>query len=1366
MKKQKLKIILSILISIFFCISLIAQTRTFFSTDNGLSNSLINQIYQDKEGYIWIATEYGLNKFDGINFTTYKQIEGDPTSIRHNYIRTIFESSTGDFYIGTMEGLMKYDSATDSFLDIELIKENNLVYPHISSITETQNGDIWLTTSGQGIFYSKKGNNKFKFQSDLTFSLNSIYLNFIFEDSQSRIWIGSESDGLNLYDPKTKEIKSFQAPHTINSNNISVISEDTQGNIYVGTLTKGLSKFDPEEQKFHPIKHHSNVQLFIKSLQIDDKDKLYIGTDGQGLMVYNKEENIIEDYKLNSVPFDLTKGKVHSILFDKDKNIWLGFFQKGLFFIPVSGNKFGYFGYKSIDNNIIGSSSVTAIYKDKEGITWVGTDNDGIYGILDKKKETYHFKKTTDPNSPPNIIHSILEDSEGNLWIGSYTNGLAKMNKKTGECQYIQYFADKKVYFITENNTGELLVGTFGSGVYILNKKGNIIEHFESSKREMDILSVDELFNDWINTIMCDKEGLIWIGHFKGLSCFNPLKKTFLTFFEKNNILPGTVVQVLLEDKRGNIWIGTTSGLYYFNKKTQEIKHFTTDNGLVNNVICGICEDKEGNLWISTYHGMSKFKIKEKHFVNYFATDGLQGNEFTKGAVYQDNQGKVYFGGINGVTCFFPHEIIEQKKELHVTLTNFYIYNRAIKKGDKSNKHEILSSSSVSETEYFTLNHNDNTFSFEFSTFEFSNPERISYEYKIEDIDTEWLSTPNGTNRITYNNLPPGKYKLKVRAYENSNYSPIKTYYIKIIPPWYKSTWAYIAYCIFFLFIIYGIINYIISRIHYRQELIKKEHEKEISEAKLQFFINISHEIRTPMTLIINPLEKLIKENKDQKKQKTYLMIYRNAQRILRLINQLMDIRKLDKGQMKLKCRETNIVGFIEDLMLTFEYEAKRKNIDFSFEHKLESLMVWIDLNNLDKVLMNIFSNAFKYTPKNGEIRISLTTGENTQIGEYFEISVIDSGIGIDENQIENIFERFYQIKNDKTNSNFGTGIGLHLARLLVEMHSGILFAENREDAQGSRFIIRLPLGNKHLKPDEFETPQQEIHPEILQKRTNKLEVAKILNREDTISNTEKKAKTKYRILIVEDEEEIRQYIKDEISEDYRVKEAKNGKEALEILLKEKPDLVISDIMMPEMDGIDLCKKIKQNININHIPIILLTAKVQVENKIEGLEIGADAYLTKPFNSEILKQTIHNLIANRQRLKSSFSGSQHQDDKIKKIELKSADEIFIEKVMKVINDNLSNPDLNVEMLAGNVGMSRVHMHRKLKELTNQSARDFIRGIRLKQAAVLLTSDKKLYVSEVAYATGFNNLSHFSNSFKEFYGMSPTEYINNHNQKEE
>ena len=551
----------------------------------------------------------------------------------------------------------------------------------------------------------------------------------------------------------------------------------------------------------------------------------------------------------------------------------------------------------------------------------------------------------------------------------------------------------------------------------------------------------------------------------------------------------------------------------------------------------------------------------------------------------------------------------------------------------------------------------------------------------------------------------------------------------------------------------------------HRREIMKREHAEQLNEAKLQFFINISHEIRTPMTLIINPLEKLLAEKKGGEVQKTYLMIYRNAQRILRLINQLMDIRKLDKGQMFMKFRETDMVGFIDDVMLTFDYMARKKKIHFSFEHAMPQLKVWVDMNNFDKILMNIFSNAFKYTPEQGEITVSLSTGRDATrrdpLKEYFEITVTDSGIGLDREKIERIFERFYQIDNDVTKSNFGTGIGLHLSRSLVELHHGIILAENREDVPGSRFVIRIPLGSAHLRTDELEDVEALITPHAVLVKPEKMDLEEVFEEgegeEDEESKKTGKAKNRMRILIVEDEEEILSYLKEELEGDYRIMTRKNGREAYDTILADTPDLVISDIMMPEMDGLSLCRKIKQNTNVNHVPVILLTAKSKPEDTMEGMATGADAYMVKPFNTELLKSTIANLLANRKLLKSKFSGAQQQEDKVQKLSMKSADEILMSKIMKVINENLSNPDLNVEMLAANVGLSRVHVHRKLKELTNLSARDFIKNIRLQQAAALL-KEKKLTVSEVAYATGYTNLSHFSSSFKEVHGMSPKEYM--------
>ena len=960
-----------------------------------------------------------------------------------------------------------------------------------------------------------------------------------------------------------------------------------------------------------------------------------------------------------------------------------------------------------------------------------------------------------------NTIMCMYEDTNGDFWLGSYTRGLAKLNRRTGECEYPLPVDNEKIFSIAEDRHKNLYIATFGSGFYQYNLVTKELKHYESSKDETGDLTRNELANDWVNYIFCDSEGMIWLGHYKGISCFNPANESFINYRKVNTLVEDRVGYVVQEDHAGNIWAGTTDGLYCFNKKTDELTCFTVADGLPNNVICGICEDEEHNMWISTYMGICKYDAKTGRYINYYAGDGLQGNEFTHGAFYKDEAGKVYFGGINGITYFQPSSIGSVLKDTKVWITDFSIFNQPVRKNTRSGRHTVIYTS-VPDANMFQLAHYDNTFSIVFSTLQYNNPEQISYQYKIEELSNQWLSTEPGVNRVTYNNLLPGKYTFHVRALSHGNLSEIRTVKILITPPWYEMWWAYCIYAFLFGLLVLGIVNYILSRMRHRREIMKREHAEQLNEAKLQFFINISHEIRTPMTLIINPLEKLLAEKKGGEVQKTYLMIYRNAQRILRLINQLMDIRKLDKGQMFMKFRETDMVGFIDDVMLTFDYMARKKKIHFCFEHVMPQLKVWVDMNNFDKILMNIFSNAFKYTPEQGEITVTLSTGRDSTrrdpLKEYFEITVTDNGIGLDREKIERIFERFYQIDNDVTKSNFGTGIGLHLSRSLVELHHGIILAENREDAPGSRFIIRIPLGSAHLRTDELEDVEAIITPHTVLVKPEKTDLEGAFEEEeDEESKKAGKSKNRMRILIVEDEEEILSYLKEELEGDYRIMTRKNGREAYDTILADTPDLVISDIMMPEMDGLSLCRKIKQNTNVNHVPVILLTAKSKPEDTMEGMATGADAYMVKPFNTELLKSTIANLIANRKLLKSKFSGAQQQEDKVQKLSMKSADEILMSKIMKVINENLSNPDLNVEMLAANVGLSRVHVHRKLKELTNLSARDFIKNIRLQQAAALL-KEKKLTVSEVAYATGYTNLSHFSSSFKEVHGMSPKEYM--------
>ncbi len=1348
-----------------FC-PLFSQIGTFYSTDKDLSNSLINCIYQDKRSYIWIATEDGLNKFDGVKFSIYRNKQGDRSTIKNNYVRSLYEDTRGNFWVGCVNALNLYNRAKDSFSEVQLYNGAQKIHPHITSIIESRSGEIWITTSGHGIIRIKKDSKEYQVDNQLSSKLCSRFLICVYQDRKQNFWIASENQGLNMYSPKTGKLMAFTAPEKIGSNQISSICEDDKGVIFVGTLTGGLFRFNAGTSRFDPVRDGSaSGALAVKTLIFDKQKRLLVGTDGRGMKIYNPKTNLLEDFQMPSAPVDFSKTKIHAIFQDKTGNIWTGLFQKGVFISPNNPNRFNYWGSKSYNRNVIGSSCVMSVLKDQSNTLWVGTDNDGIYGV-NQNGHSVHYPHTNQGSSVSSTVMSMIEDNHGTIWLGSYLDGLARFDKASGRCTYFNNKSESnntssnRVICLAKDKQNHLWVGTSGAGAYVFDiAKQTYTEHYSQAGT-----GKYKLLGDWVNSVLCDRDGVMWFGTYDGICSYDPLTNKSASYTVKDKVLPGNIVYTITEDHRGKLWIGTTEGLACFDKKTHKSKLYTMADGLPSNVICGILEDEKGNIWLSTHMGISKLIVAESKFINHYAFDGLQGNEFSMGAAFKSRDGEMSFGGVGGITFFYPSKINDQRAPLQLYLTDLYIQDKPVIESQKSGKREIINGF-ISDVNKIHLSYKDNMFSLEFSTFDFASPGRVYYRYKMEGLNSEWMNTPQGVSRISFTNISYGTYKLKVMACIHDNMSPEKEFIIIISPPWYLSWWAKTFYFTLVLLLGYGITKYILSQIDHKQELMRREHAEQINEAKLQFFINISHEIRTPMTLIISPLEKLIAENADIEKQKVYQMMYRNGQRILRLINQLMDIRKIDKGLMFVKMRETDIVGFIDDLMQTFDYQANKRKIHFEFQHVEPQLYVWIDLNNFDKVLLNILSNAFKYTPENGEIIVSLRTGtdenEEGALRNYFEITISDTGIGIEEEKIERIFERFYQIDNDQTKSNFGTGIGLHLARSLVELQHGVIRARNKQTGQGSEFVVRLPLGHSHLNDQEIENysgaPCQNVA----------LHTADaVLYEEVEAENSIKvKSKTKYRILVVDDEDEIRQYIRTELSDMYRISECRNGKEALDFILKEKPNLVISDVMMPEMDGITLCKKIKSNINVNHIPIVLLTAKSGDEDKAEGFDIGADAYVVKPFNVELLKKRIANLLGNRERLEMKASDSEENKLLIKPVIMRSSDQVLLEKVMKIINDNIADPDLNVESLANGVGMSRVHMHRKLKELTNQSARDFIKSIRLKQAAELL-STQKTGISELAYALGFTNLSHFSNCFREFYGMSPKEYAQQNKDKKE
>ncbi|SDL14009.1 Signal transduction histidine kinase [Catalinimonas alkaloidigena] len=1332
-----------------------AQPGKLFSADQELSNSLVRDIHQDHNRIIWIATEDGLNRYDGAKFTLYKHRIGDTTSLSHNQVHMLFEDSRGNFFIGFYNGLQQYDCATDTFRRVPLLLEGGADYKaHVTAMLERRNGEVLIATSGHGIFSLKQEQDRWVGR-QLRLPVGSMLIRDLFEDQAQNLWVATQDNGLTCLRPNGHVDTYFRQQEHLR-HTLSSICQDRAGTVYAGTLN-GLYAYAPDADQFRPVAAPTNTRLPINTLYLGREGHLYLGTEGEGLKVYDVGQQKISDEAFHVSTFDFTKTKVSTVLEDQAGNLWIGIYQKGVMLLPAMTNNFRYIGYKSVSRNLIGSSNVMSVYKDHAGTLWVGTDGDGLYGIAPDGKVKAHFAPSSQAHAVPATIMCIFEDSDRTLWLGSYQNGLAKLNRETGVCTYVNdrlshALQPPRIFHLVEDARKNLWIGTMGAGLFCMNLTTEKVTQYEAVSGEQYRPETNVLHNSWINTLLLTPDEKLYIGTFDGFGCLDLATQSFTSTYGTNRLLSGHIVYAFHEDAQGTIWMGTEEGLAYIDRDTHQLSVYTQDDGLPSDVIKSLVGDPAGNLWMGTNHGISKFSLRERQFINYYAQDGVQGNEFSLGAAFMGPEGQLVFGGLNGITYFYPDEIIDQAKELHVRIAGFYLHDQPIHKGSRSGNREIINTS-VMNAETFHLSHKDNAFTLEFSALEFYNPERITYLYAMDDGD--WVALRPGTDNVTFTNLAPGTYRFRVKAKDYTTYSAPKEIQIVIAPPWYFSTWANVGYGALLFLIALLVVQQVRQRQRTRQKMREHLHAKQINEAKLQFFINIAHEIRTPMSLIISPLKKLMTADDDRERRQDYDTMHRNSERILRLINQLMDVRKIDKGQMQLRFQEREMVQYLRDICALFEEQAQSHHLRFTFLPAVEEVPVWVDPDHFDKVMINVLANAFKFTPERGTVAVALSTGEDTQPGtgfrRYVEIVVSDSGPGIPEHALETVFECFYQ--GPASSAQPGTGIGLHLTRSLVQLHHGTIQAENNADGQGCRFRIKLPLGSEHLSSAERENrPSARPKPQPL--------VPVVAPFGPSAGSTKGKATTKRRVLVVDDDAEIRRYLCRELATDYTVLESANGREALTLALSKRPDLIISDVMMPEMDGITLCRKIKQNVNINHAPVVLLTARSEEEDNLEGLGIGADAYLVKPFNLDMLKVTVQNLIQNRALLRNSFSGNQQQKDKVHKVELKSADEKLLKKFMDIMNEQLANPALSVEMIASQIGISRVHLHRKLKELTNQSTSDLMRNIRLQQAATLLAS-KPLNVSEVAFAVGFTNPAYFSNAFKDLYGMSPTHYRETH-----
>lgn len=1358
-----MKTISQLIITMMICLFSIqawAQSGKLFNTDNQLSSNLATQVFQDKSGFIWIATRNGLNNYDGYHITVIKKDMSNFLGLNSNYINSIAQDEKEHILLGTNNSLLEFTGS--EFLKIPMLdSKGKELATYVKQVYPLKNKDVAVATSGYGIMLKKQDEQKCHAMKGEVEKLK--YIHKLLEDKRGRLWIITEDGKLYCKETNGRVTSHFAGTEGVDAQDIQ---QDTLGNIYLASKNQGVHLLRAGSNVFTRISCIGNLP--IDNIYISRNNKLYIGCDGLGIYVYDPQTGFLQDNPLFSRLVNLAKSKVTSIIEDYQGNIWVSMLQKGVFMQSNIQNDFNYMGFRLGNRNVIGENCVTSLSINQGNQVWVGTDKDGLYlfNIATRSVEGHFLNQNT--------VLTLCKDQQGRTWVGTYTDGLGYMDA-AGSFHPVDLGISKSVGIldIKQDPQGNIWIATMGKGLFCLQKDGSR-RNYKAKYGADNNLKVNSLPNDYLIKMALSKDGNhVYIATSVGLACLDRKRNSWVSTFKGVNCLnKNSFSHCVFVDSKDHVWYGTEDGAFCFDfRKGIKPKLYTTANGLTDNSVASITEDYQGNIWLGTIKGLNKLVLKSGTITNFYAESGLQSNEFSDASVCTTQDGKtILMGGSGGLNWFQADQVRQHPWQAKVVISGFILNNKMVTPGMKSGSYTITDNWSTFSRD-FQLSHEDNTFTLQLSTLTYNDVEQISYVYSING--DAWRTVPAGQNELAFSHMAPGRYKYRIKAICNGYETPVKEFTIIVHPAWYASIWAKLFYL---LLLIAAIMLYLRHRKHQMEDqLILQQHihAEEMGEAKIKFFMNISHEIRTPLTLIITPLLSLIKEDKEPHRQGIYEIIRKNSERILHLINQMMDLRKIDKGQMMMRMCQTDMVGFINEEYELFRQQALAKNIDFEYQHDSEELPVWIDRNNFDKVIINILSNAFKFTPTAGHILLSLTHTDH-----HAYISIKDSGIGIPKDKLETIFQRFYQSPSDPNDRNIGTGIGLDLTRSLVELHYGSISARNNEGEKGSKFehgsefIIRIPLGKDHLKPEEL------IDEEKVKEEQN-LELADVKQLEQEVKETENAEKSesaavttdmqgklpasargnKAEIVIVEDEEDIQDYLKAQLASDFKIRTYPNGKVALNEILKNKPDLIISDVMMPEMDGTTLCTKLKANINTNDVPIILLTAKSREEDQLEGLQTGADAYILKPFNMDILRRTIINLLTMRRTLKNKFTGKESQEEKVEQRKIQTPDDALMQRVMEVINENIGDSDLSVDMIAQKVGISRVHLHRKMKELTNQTPHSFIRNIRLQQAAKLL-KDGKQSITDVMYICGFSNSASFSTMFKNLYGCSPREYMQN------
>ena len=1306
------------------------------SLNNGLSQSTVFSIAQDKRGNMWFATYDGVNKFDGYDFTIYQHDASDPHSIANDIARTVMTDSQGRIWIGTRDGLSWYNEEKDLFRNF--FYKKNGKNTQVNGIAEI-NPEQLLISSQEGLLlfnvkdtcfidnklstemhqlkastisrqgeniYIGTNNGLFEYSigtgrlSTVTNALDNKQIQAVLLQSPTRLWVATEGAGLYLLNPKTGEVKNYRhspgTPQCISSNFIRSLALDSQNRLWIGTFND-LNIYHEGHDSFvsfssNPVEDGSLSQSSVRSIFMDSQGGMWLGTYFGGLNYYHPLKNRFRN--ITRIPYQnsLNDNVVSCIIEDNERNLWIGTNDGGLNLYNPKTKRFSYYTLQEGNKEGIGSNNVKAVYVDeKQGRVYIGTHAGGLSVLQRNTGRIEHFNMQNSELLDDNV-YAILPDGEQNLWLGTLQ-------------ALIRFNPEKRSFTVIDKE-----------------KNGN------------------EIPNRRITTLFRDSRQRIWVGGEEGLCIYKVENGEVesLHLIEPTSSLAGAFINCVYETQNDVFWIGTREGVYSYNEKKNTIKHYTTANGLPNNVLYGILEDSFGRLWMSTNRGLTCFNPETEKFRNFTQTDGIQSNQFNSSSYCRTSTGQMYFGGIAGITTFRPELLIDNPYTPPVVITGLRLFNKIVRPDDET---EILTRN-IADTESITLSSHQSAFSLDFVVSNYISGQHNTFAYKLEGYDKEWYYLTD-KQPVSYSNLPQGTYNFLVKAANSDgkwNETPTQLE-IVVLPIWYKTWWAILLFVATFTGFITFVFRFFLMRKSMEAKLVMermdKEHQEEINQMKMRFFINISHELRTPLTLIMAPLQEIISRISDRwtRNQLDYIQL-------LYLVNQLMDYRRAELGVFELKARMGNAHQLIEDNFLFYDKLAKQKKIHYTLHSEVEEKEMLFDTNYLELIVNNLLSNAFKYTQEGQSITVTLKK-EN----DFLLLQVSDTGIGIPINKQAKIFERFYQIESE----HMGSGIGLSLVQRLVELHHGHIELES-EEGKGSTFSVYLPQDPAIYNPAELASDMEE---EVKVHTTNPKDMYFIDTatvEKEVVETGDKKRGT---ILIVEDNKEILHYLNQGLSELFNTIGAYNGEEALEILKEKDVDVVVTDVMMPVMDGIKLCKSIKQNIRTCHIPVIILSAKSEVKDQMEGLQVGADDYIPKPFSLSIVMTKIQNMLRTRHRMLERYSKSLEVEPE--KITFNAMDEALLKRAVAIVEKNMDNIEFSTDEFAREMNMSRSNLHLKLKAITGESTIDFIRKIRFNEACKLL-KDGRYTVSEVSSMVGFNTPSYFATSFKKYFGCLPTEYI--------